>query len=45
MHLADSSLGVAVWLLPQVTATKPQAVAKKRAFLQTTLDAEGFAND
>lgn len=45
VHLADNpSLGVAVWLLPQPAKVQSQAAAKKRAFLEATLPAEGGAN-
>ena len=44
VHLSDSALGVAVWLLPQDPEMQSCAAQSKRAFLETTLDAEGCAN-
>lgn len=45
IHLAENpSLGVAVWLLPQPSEAQSLAAAKKRAFLEVTLPAEGCAN-
>jgi len=44
VHLADPTLGVAVWLLPQAPDVQSRAAQKKRALLETTLDAEGCAN-
>lgn len=44
LHLADQALGVAVWLLPQSRDAQLQAAQQKRAFLETTLSAEGCAN-
>lgn len=45
VHLHDNpSQGVAVWLLPQSSEVQSQTAAKKRAFLEATLPAEGCAN-
>jgi GNAT superfamily N-acetyltransferase len=44
VHLADPARGVAVWLLPQATDAQARAAHDKRVFLETTLDAEGYAN-
>ena len=44
VHLADRTRGVAVWLLPQSAEVQSRAVRNKRAFLETTLAAEGCAN-
>ena len=44
VHLASPSHGIAVWLLPQTPDVRSRAAHKKRAFLETTLDAEGCAN-
>ena len=44
VHLADEARGVAVWLLPQSPESKRQAAQQKRAFLESTLSAEGYAN-
>jgi GNAT superfamily N-acetyltransferase len=44
VHLDDRTRGVAVWLLPQTLEVRSRAARKKRAFLETTLDAEGCAN-
>lgn len=44
VHLPDPARGVAVWLLPQSPESERQAVQQKRAFLESTLSAEGCAN-
>ena len=44
VHLADPTLGVAVWLLPQAPDVQSRAAHNKRALLESTLDAEGCAN-
>ncbi len=44
VHLADPARGVAVWLLPQAPDVQSRAAHNKRLFLETTLDAEGYAN-
>ena len=44
IHLADQAHGIAVWLLPQPPEKANQAAQQKRAFLETTLSAEGCAN-
>jgi GNAT superfamily N-acetyltransferase len=44
VHLADVAVGVAVWLLPQKAETQSRAAQKRSAFLEATLDAEGYAN-
>jgi len=44
VHLADQARGVAVWLLPQNPESERQAAEQKRAFLESTLSAEGYAN-
>ena len=44
IHLADEARGLAVWLLPQPPQKANRAALQKRAFLETTLSAEGCAN-
>jgi GNAT superfamily N-acetyltransferase len=44
VHLPDRTLGVAVWVLPQLSELQALAAHRKRAFLETTLGAEGCAN-
>ena len=44
VHLADPTLGVAVWLLPQAPDVQSRAAHNKRVLLESTLDAEGCAN-
>jgi len=44
VHLAEPRQGVAVWLLPQSVEAQLAAAKRKRAFLQSALDAAGFAN-
>jgi GNAT superfamily N-acetyltransferase len=44
VHLADSSQGVAVWLLPQPDEVRAQAAAQKRQFLESALGAHGARN-
>jgi GNAT superfamily N-acetyltransferase len=43
VHLPDPTRGVAVWLLPQPPEVRSRVARDKRAFLETTLDAEGCA--
>jgi GNAT superfamily N-acetyltransferase len=44
VHLADPTLGVAVWLLPQAPDVQSRAAHNKRVLLESTLDTEGCAN-
>ena len=44
VHLADPTLGVAVWLLPQAPDVQSRATHNKRVLLESTLDTEGCAN-
>lgn len=44
VHLERAAVGVAVWLLPQALGLQESAAERKREFLQTALDKEGFAN-
>ena len=44
VHLADQARGVAVWRLPLTVDVQSRVAKSKRAFLEATLDKEGFAN-
>lgn len=44
IHLPNAAQGVAVWLLPQPEAVESEAAQRKHAFLQTTLEPEGWQN-
>jgi GNAT superfamily N-acetyltransferase len=44
VHLADQTLGAAVWLLPRSAETAARAAARKRSFLYSTLGPRGAGN-
>ncbi len=44
IHLPNAAQGVAVWLLPQPGDVESQAAQRKHAFLERTLEPEGWQN-